>query len=181
MFATIDFGIAAPGLLHIAASLLQDIGRVKPAFEMPTTKLAFLVLFIASPLSRLLGLDLVLGELWRSLCARGYGCGQKVHPRSSGQRRRIPTLRILLEGFCALPETHELRRQYHTDSAGQCLGSGSQRTLRFKVFDTGSQPKVLSRGGRKERPQSAHRNTTETKLRHYLLQPPFSPIGSRRA
>jgi hypothetical protein len=31
-------------------------------------------------LSRLLDLDLVLGELRRSQRARGCGCGQKVHP-----------------------------------------------------------------------------------------------------
>ena len=89
MFAAIDFGIAAPSLLHITAGLLQDIGSVEPVFEMTAAKLAFLVLLIASSLSRLLDFDFVLGKLRRSLRARCYGCGQKVHPRSSGQRRRI--------------------------------------------------------------------------------------------
>jgi hypothetical protein len=51
----------------------------------------------------------VLGKLWRSLRARGYGCGQKVHLRSSGQRRGISIPRILLEAFYAMPETHERR------------------------------------------------------------------------
>jgi len=110
MFAAIDFRIAAPSLLHITAGLLQDIGSVEPAFEVTAAKLAFLVLLVASPLSRLLNFDFVLGKLRRSLRARGYGCGQKVYPRSSGERRRISSVSILLEGFCAMPEAHEARR-----------------------------------------------------------------------
>jgi hypothetical protein len=89
MFAAIDFGIAPPRLLHIPARLLEHIGCVEPAFEMPTTELAFLILLIAGPLSRLLDFDLVLGELRSSLCARRYGGRQKVHPGSSGPCRRI--------------------------------------------------------------------------------------------
>lgn len=104
MLAAIDFRIAAPSLLHITTGLLQDIGSVKPAFEMTAAKLAFFVLLVASPLSRLLNFDFVLGKLRRSLRARGYGCGQKVHPRSSGQRRRISSVSILLEAFCAMPQ-----------------------------------------------------------------------------
>jgi len=136
MFAAIDFGIAAPGLLHIAASLLQQIGGVEPALEMAATELAFLILLVAGALSWFLDFDFVIGELRGSRCARSYGCGQKVHPRSGGQRRRIPSVRILLEAFCVMPETRELRRM--------------------------------------------RRTTAETKLRDYL-QPPFSPICSRRA
>jgi hypothetical protein len=71
---------------------------------MTAAKLTFFVLLVAGPLSRFFHLDFVLGELRRSLCARGYGCGQKIHPRSSGQRRRISTDSILLEAFCAMPQ-----------------------------------------------------------------------------
>ena len=116
MFAAIDFRIAAPSLLHITAGLLQDIGSVEPAFEVTAAKLTFLVLLVASPLSRFLDFDFVLGKLRRSLRARGYGCGQKVHPRSSGQTPQdSSTLRILLEGFCAMPEAHEARRKCNPD------------------------------------------------------------------
>jgi hypothetical protein len=100
MFAAIDFRIAAPSLLHITANLLQGIGSVEPAFKVTAAKLAFLVLLVASPLSRLLKFDFVFGKLRRSLRARGYGCGQKVHPRSSGQRRRILRLSVFYsKGF----------------------------------------------------------------------------------
>ncbi len=86
MFAAIDFGIASPSLLHIPASLLEHIGCVEPAFEMPAAELAFLILFVASPLPRLLDFDLVPGELRRSLCPRGYGSasGQRIYPRRCG-------------------------------------------------------------------------------------------------
>jgi len=86
MFAAINFGIASPSLLHIPASLLEHIGCVEPAFEMPAAKLAFLILLVASPLSRLLDFDLVPGELRRSLCPRGYGSasGQRIYPRRCG-------------------------------------------------------------------------------------------------
>ena len=100
MFATIDFGIAAPSFFDIPAGLLQDIGSVEPAFEMTAAKLAFFVLLVASPLSRFLNFDFVLGKLRRSLHARAYGCGQYVHPRSSGQRRRILRLFVFYsKGF----------------------------------------------------------------------------------
>ena len=86
MFAAIDFGIASPSLLHIPASLIEHIGRVEPAFEMSAAELAFLVLLVASPLSRLLDFDLMLGELRRSLCPRGYdsASGQRIYPRRCG-------------------------------------------------------------------------------------------------
>ena len=100
MFAAIDFSIAAPSLLHITARLLEDIGSVEPAFEVTAAKLALLVLLVASPLSRFLNFDFVLGKLRRSLHARAYGCGQYVHPRSSGQRRRILRLSVFYsKGF----------------------------------------------------------------------------------
>jgi len=89
MLAAINFRIAPPSLLYIAASLLEHIGGIEPALEMPAAKLALLVLLVASPLSRLLDFDLVVRELRRSQRARGYGCRQKVHPSSSGPRRRI--------------------------------------------------------------------------------------------
>src|SRR5580704_8879992 len=89
MFTAIHLSIFAPSLLHVAASLFQHVGGVKPALEMPAAELAFLVLLVASPLPRLLDFYLVIGELRRSLRARGYGCSQKVHPRSSGTCRGI--------------------------------------------------------------------------------------------
>jgi hypothetical protein len=105
MFTAIDFGIASPSLLHIAASLLQDISSVEPVLEMAATELAFFVLLVAGALSWLLDFDFVIGKLRGSRCARSYGCGQKVHPRSGGQCRRIPSVRILLEAFCRVPGT----------------------------------------------------------------------------
>ena len=84
MFAAIYLGIAPPSLLDIATGLFQHVGRVKPAFEMPAAELAFLVLFVASSLSRFFDFDFVVRELRSSRCARGYGCCQKVHPSSSG-------------------------------------------------------------------------------------------------
>src|SRR5271155_1777066 len=103
MFAAIDFGVTSPSFFHIAASLLQNIGDVEPALKMPAAKLAFFILLVAGSLSRLLNLDLVLGKLDRSQCARSDGCSQKVHPRSSGECREVPTGCILLEAFCAMP------------------------------------------------------------------------------
>jgi len=104
MFAAIDFGIASPSLLHIPASLLEHIGCVEPAFEMPAAELAFLILLVASPLPRLLDFDLVLGELRRSLCPRGYACRQKVHPSSSGPCRRQIELRTSHSTRSLLPD-----------------------------------------------------------------------------
>jgi len=109
MFAAIDFGIASPSLLHITASLLQHIGGIEPALEMPATELAFLVLLVAGPLSRLLDFDLVVGELRGSLCARGYGSasGQRIYPRRGGPcaARFGYEPSILLEAFSRMPET----------------------------------------------------------------------------
>jgi hypothetical protein len=89
MFTAIDFGISSPGPLHIAANLFQDVCNVKPALEMAAAELPFLILLVASTLSRFLGFNLVVRELRRTLRPRTYGSGQKVHPRSSGKRREI--------------------------------------------------------------------------------------------
>jgi hypothetical protein len=62
MFTAIHLGIAAPRLLHVTTRLLQYVGGIKPALEMPAAELAFLVLLVASPLPRLLGLYLVIRE-----------------------------------------------------------------------------------------------------------------------
>jgi hypothetical protein len=108
MFAAIDFRIAPPGFLHIAASLLQHIRGVEPALQVSTAKLAFLVLLVAGPLSRLLDLDLVVGKLRRSQCARGRGCGQKVHPLFERLSRGIQLRSsILLEAFCGTPDLQD--------------------------------------------------------------------------
>jgi hypothetical protein len=107
MFAAIHFCIAPPGLLHIAASLLQRVGGVKPALEMPSAKLALLVLLVASPLSRLLHFDFVVRKLRSSLCPRGYGSasGQRIYPRRRGPcaARFTYETSILLEPFCGMP------------------------------------------------------------------------------
>ena len=118
MFAAIDFCIASPSLLHISASLLEHIGCVEPAFEMPTAKLAFLILLVASPLSRLLDFDLVLGELRRSLCPRGYACRQKVHPSSSGSCRRQIELRTSHSTRSLLPDARSAERPGRRGSCG---------------------------------------------------------------
>ena len=105
MFAAIDFSIAPPSLLYITASLLQNIGRIEPAFEMPAAELTFFIFFIAGPLSRLLDFHLVVWKLRRSLRANSYCCSQKVHPRSGGRGRGFHLHKfILLEGFCRMPE-----------------------------------------------------------------------------
>jgi hypothetical protein len=71
---------------------------------MPAAELAFLVLLVAGALSRLLDFHLVIGELRRSLRSRGYGCSQKVHPRSSGSCRGVQLRNfILLEAFYWMP------------------------------------------------------------------------------
>lgn len=117
MFAAIDLSISSPSLLHVAASLFQHIGRIEPVLEMPAAELAFLVLLIASPLSRLLDFHLVVSELRRSLRARGYGCSQKVHPRSSGPCRGIQQLhstRSLLPAATACAYSLLLQRNHTT-------------------------------------------------------------------
>jgi hypothetical protein len=100
MFAAIHFGVGPPGFLRVAAGLLEQVGGVKPALEMASAKLAFLVLLVAGALSRFLDFDFVVGKL-RCLRACGNGCGQKVHLCSSGSCRWIRLRRfILLESFC---------------------------------------------------------------------------------
>src|SRR5579872_1092509 len=94
MLTAIDLRITTPSLLRIAASLLQDVGRVEPAFEVSAAELAFLVFLIASPLPRFLDFHLVIRKLRRSLHASGYGRSQKVHPRSSGSGREIQTTQL---------------------------------------------------------------------------------------
>ena len=47
MFAAIDFRIAAPGFLHIAASLFQHIVGIEPALKMSAAELALFVLLVA--------------------------------------------------------------------------------------------------------------------------------------
>jgi len=60
MLAAIHLGIASPGLLHVPTFLLKNVAHVKPAFQMPTTKFAFGVLFIAGALSQLFDFDLMI-------------------------------------------------------------------------------------------------------------------------
>jgi hypothetical protein len=56
---------------------------------MAAAEFPLLIFLVASSLSCLLNFHLVVGELRRSLRARGYGRSQKVHPRSSGLGRGV--------------------------------------------------------------------------------------------
>ena len=135
MLTAIDFSITTPSFLRIAASLLQDVGRVEPTLEVSAAELAFLVLLIASPLSRLLDFHLVIGELRRSLRARRYGRSQKVHPRSSGSGRGVQTtqfhstrsvlphatFRAKSPQFCGSPIVRMLERDVQQIKEGNIL------------------------------------------------------------
>ena len=133
MFATIDFGITAPSFLHIAASLLKHVGSVEPALEVAAAEFTFLVFLVAGPLSRLLDLDLVMGELRGSLYPRGCACGQRIYPRRCG----LCAARFGYESFI-LPEAflagqtghHEAhskfllgRNPFQTHASGRHVGS----------------------------------------------------------
>src|ERR1700758_1390148 len=78
-FAAIDLRIATPGFLDAAAFLLERIGGVKPALQMATAKLAFLVFFVAGALARLLDFDFMVGKLLQGVRNRGFtGCQREV-------------------------------------------------------------------------------------------------------
>ena len=72
MLAAIYFRIRSPGLLRVAAGLLDNIGCVEPALEMPAAELTLGVLFVAGALPWLLEFHSVVGKLRGS----GYGRGQ---------------------------------------------------------------------------------------------------------
>src|ERR1700678_1277605 len=54
MFAAVALGIRSPGFLRVAASLLDDILRVEPAFQMSAAELALLIFLVAGTLPGLL-------------------------------------------------------------------------------------------------------------------------------
>ena len=60
MLAAIHFGLASPGLFDITTFLLQNVGQVIPAFQMPATEFALGVFFVAGALSQLLNFDLMI-------------------------------------------------------------------------------------------------------------------------
>ncbi len=71
MLAAIHFGIRAPGLFGIAASLFDDIRGVKPSLEMAAAEFSLGVFFIAGALPRLLEFHFVVRKLRGSDCGRG--------------------------------------------------------------------------------------------------------------
>jgi hypothetical protein len=112
MLTAIDLRITTPSLLRIAASLLQNVGRVEPTLKVSAAELAFLILLIASPLPGLLEFHFVIRKLSGSLHARGYGRSQKIHPRSSGQAAKFKLRSfILLEAFCVTLRSRANRPQ----------------------------------------------------------------------
>jgi len=76
-FAAIDFSINSPGFLHAAALLLEHVGRVEPAFQVPAAEFSLVVFLVAGALTRLLDLDLMVRELRNVGCLRGcrFTCG----------------------------------------------------------------------------------------------------------
>lgn len=105
MFAAINLGIVAPGLLYVTTSLFQHVRSVEPALEMPAAELSLGILLVAGTLPRLLDLDLVMRKLRRSLRSGGCGCGQGIYPRRSGRMAAGfgCELFILLEAFGGMP------------------------------------------------------------------------------
>jgi hypothetical protein len=99
MLAAIHFSIRSPSLLRIATSLLNHIGGVKPAFQVPAAELAFGVLIVAGTLSQLFDFHFVMGKLGGS--SRGFSRGQRSYPRRCGNRAAGITDFILLEGVSA--------------------------------------------------------------------------------
>ena len=67
MLAAIDLGIWSPGSFRIAAGLLDDVSRVKPALQMATAEFSFFVFFVAGALSGLFDFHLVMRKLCRGL------------------------------------------------------------------------------------------------------------------
>ena len=62
-FATVHLRIRPPGFFDATALPLKNVSGVKPAFEVSTADLAFVVLFIACTLTGLFYLNFVLRKL----------------------------------------------------------------------------------------------------------------------
>src|SRR5690242_5849767 len=62
MLAAVDLGIGPVHLLHIATGLLQHVGHVVPALQVPAAELALFVLFITGALQVFFELYLVVGQ-----------------------------------------------------------------------------------------------------------------------
>jgi len=60
MLAAIHLGVASPGLFHITTFLLQHVGQVIPALQMPAAELALGVFFVTGALSQLLDFDFMI-------------------------------------------------------------------------------------------------------------------------
>src|ERR1700758_5458008 len=83
-FAAIDLRIATPRFFDAAALLLERIGGVKPALQMATAKLAFLVFFVAGALARLLDFDFMVRKLLQSMRDCGFTSCQREVPLFHG-------------------------------------------------------------------------------------------------
>ena|SRR6266849_1873701 len=99
VLAAIHFRIRPPGLLGVAAGLLEHIRGVEPALEMSTAELALGILLVAGALPWLLEFHFVM----RKLRGSGCGCGQKRCPRRCGKSAAGYTSFILLEQFYGMP------------------------------------------------------------------------------
>jgi hypothetical protein len=102
-FAAINLRIATPRFFDAAAFLLERIGGVKPALQMATAKLAFLVFFVAGALARLLDFDFMVGKLLQSVRDYGFTSCQRdvLSFERSGVREFGPSQVILLEVVAA--------------------------------------------------------------------------------
>ena len=65
MLAPIYLHIAPELLLDVSTPALDDLRGVEPTFQVPTTQLSLVVLFVARPLQRLLQLCLMIFEIWQ--------------------------------------------------------------------------------------------------------------------
>jgi hypothetical protein len=64
MLAAVDLGVAAIGLFHVTACLLQHIIGIIPALQMAAAQLTLLVFLVTGALSRLLYFDFMMRELF---------------------------------------------------------------------------------------------------------------------
>ena len=65
--ATINLSVGSPSFLGATALPLENVGGIKPAFQVAAAEFALVVCFVAGALTGLLDLDLVIGKL-RDLC-----------------------------------------------------------------------------------------------------------------
>src|SRR5580658_420262 len=109
MFAAVDLGVRSPGFFGVAAGLLDDVGRVEPAFQMAAAELAFFVFLVTGALPGLFDFDFMMRKLSWSLRARScdFASSQSAYPRSRGRHaaRFGPTSVIVREAKRQRPKT----------------------------------------------------------------------------